>query len=208
VTQVGQERSAGNDYAADRLWIETHYPDPRPFGERVAANRRRGYAQAIAVCGALAVAVFVLVPMVASGPVHGRGWTVVSGLVLQLVGAVLFIRALKRRGRRRPQQAWYFCALTARQRRHVLNQARGLAPVAADGLLFVRRLARRAVVEKARGLEMGVGVSIVVIGEGVGAAGTWRWFLLTLAALYVAALVNARRRMHEMQNFLVLHPED
>jgi hypothetical protein len=207
VTQVGRARVAGNDYAADRLWIETHYPDPRPFGERVTANRRRSYALAILVFGACAAGILLLMPM-GSTTAHGSGWTEVSGFALELAGLAFLLRALKRHGVRTPSQVWYFWALNARQRRHLLNQARGHAPAAADEVAFARRLAQRAIAEKARGLEMAVGVGILAIGEAMRGAGTWRWFLLTMVALYLAAFGYGRLRMKEMKNFLLAHPDE
>ena len=81
-------------------------------------------------------------------------------------------------------------------------------PAVADEVPFVRRLAKRVVAENARALDLGVGASIFVVGEGVRAVGTWRWFLLTLAALCVAGLATSRRRVRDMQNFLLLHPDE
>ena len=89
VTQVGRARSAtANDYATDRLWIETHYPDPRPFGERVTANRRRAYVQAILLFGAIAAALLLLLPLRSNRTVQVSGWTEVAGLLLEVVGVV------------------------------------------------------------------------------------------------------------------------
>ena len=133
---------------------------------------------------------------------------IVVGLVVEMVGLVQLLRFKHR------MPVWRLptLALTSGQRRQLIRQVRGRAPVQPDRLRLLRDLARRMQGQYQGpfgpyGLLIG-SLSLLLAGEAVASTRMWMlWLSVPLVCLYPFAMTLMRRDARRAAGFLTQYPE-
>ncbi len=195
--------------------------DPR--AQRRSRNRRLVVLlAALVLLTAATAAVGFLLSMHAHGPAvrhqHPREVSqlrqvgalgvIVVGLVVELVGLVRLLRSKHR------MPVWRLptLALTSGQRRQLMRQVRGRAPVQPDRLRLLRDLAGRMQGQYQGpfgpyGLLFG-GLSLLLAGEAVASTRMWMlWLSVPFVGLYPFAMILMRRDARRAAGFLTQYPE-
>jgi len=195
--------------------------DPR--AQRRSRNRRLVVLLAgLVLLTAATAAVGFLLSMHADGPAArhhdprdvsqlrkvGALGVIVVGLVVEMVGLVQLLRFKHR------MPVWRLptLALTSGQRRQLIRQVRGRAPVQPDRLRLLRDLARRMQGQYQGpfgpyGLLIG-SLSLLLAGEAVASTRMWMlWLSVPLVCLYPFAMTLMRRDARRAAGFLTQYPE-
>ncbi len=162
--------------------------------------------------GALGAAVGLLVTGDRNGssPADVPTWQVVVGLALMAVGTlvagVAVVRQIcglrRRRGWRSP-----LLVLTPQQRKGLLAQVRGKAPVHPDRVALAREVAHGLLQQRA-GLGIHLGLTVMWTGQAVFQPSWWRVFAASaFAVLYALTGVLLERDARRVREFLAAHPE-
>jgi len=133
---------------------------------------------------------------------------ILVGLVVEMVGLVRLVRSKHRKA------VWRLptLALTSRQRRQLMRQVRGRAPMQPARLRLLRDLAERMQGQYQGpfgpyGLLFG-GLSLLWAGQAVGSTRVWvQWLSLPLMGLYPFVMTLMRRDARQAAGFLTQYPE-
>ena len=180
--------------------------------QRLRRFRWRTWTFVISVL-VLAPALALLLLVVAGGafdadPDPSQGW-VVAGLVVQMSGVVVlfvFLVTAWRGGLFRGAWSQPTAVLDRAERRSLLAQVRGRAPVDQGQLPLARYLAERLVAQRHQVLLM-VGVALQQIGRAIGSPGPLNLGMTGLVLVaYAVGLLLLRRDAGRAERFLAAHP--
>jgi len=195
--------------------------DPR--AQRRSRSRRLVvFLAALVLLTAATAAVGFLLSMHAHGPAArhhdpravsqvrqvGALAAIVVGLVVEVVGLMRLVRSKHRM----PLWRLPTLALTSGQRRQLMRQVRGRAPVQPDRLRLLRDLAGRMQGQYQGpfgpyGLLFG-GLSLLLAGQAVGSTRMWMlWLSVPFVGLYPLAMTLMRRDARRAAGFLTQYPE-
>ncbi len=195
--------------------------DPR--AQRRNRNRRLVvFLAALVLLTAATAAVGFLLSMHAHGPAArhhdpravsqvrqvGALAAILVGLVVELVGLMQLVRSKHRL----PLWRVPTLALTSGQRRQLMQQIRGRAPVQPDRLRLLRDLARRMQGQYQGpfgpyGLLFG-GLSLLLAGQAVASTRMWMlWLSVPLMGVYPLVMTVMRRDARRAAGFLTQYPE-
>lgn len=207
------DRAVDDDLLYD--WVARRHPDPRPVQERVRAARRRR----LLIVTPLALAASAVMAFTDwlgdDSDVTGElpAWRSIAGLVVMGVGTVgtlvtwvrIFRSAELRRavwGTRRTG-LW---ALTGGQRRALLHQVLGKAPVVEEDLPGTREMARAYAAQKSL-LSLTSFGGVLLIGAALALGGALVVVLAAvMAVLLLSMLPVVFRRIQQAERFLAEHP--
>ncbi len=195
--------------------------DPR--AQRRSRNRRLVVLlAALVLLTAATAAVGFLLSMHADGPAArhhdpravsqvrqvGALAAIVVGLVVEMVGLMRLVRSKHRL----PLWRLPTLALTSGQRRQLMRQIRGRAPVQPDRLRLLRDLAGRMQGQYQGpfgpyGLLFG-GLSLLLAGQAVASTKVWMlWLSVPLMGVYPLTMIVMRRDARRAAGFLTQYPE-
>ncbi|MDP9429893.1 MAG: hypothetical protein M3Q47_13915 [Actinomycetota bacterium] len=206
--------SAGS--ADDVRWAEADAllaGTPSEAGQRWLRRTRRVrllvVTGLVVALGALAAVVGVLVVDGEADPPDVPTWQVVTGFVVMTAGLLgAFVALIRQRRGLRRLHAWRspLLVLTARQRKELLAQVRGKAPVDPARVGLARLLAE-GLLQGQAALGLNLGLMVMWAGQAVAQPSWWRVGVATAFMLLCAASAPfLRRDARRAQAFLDTHP--